>query len=213
MTSIYPDDPEGPETLEEALDALVASLRDLWAVSGAETFLGRLVARLDDGLVAWADWWKPMDLSGHWTKGWTPEETVAAMIRRLLIDPWAEVFRRAYLGNQTAPTLTGIRGMTPSFVIRDEVAQFETNRIAYPLPDMPEGMTLDEWIEAHRPLDAMSRAFQHPTTGEWMTDDEEDPWVYREPVDLAPLIDHAMDPTFGKSDLSIPDEEEGDPCP
>lgn len=170
MTSIYPDDPEGPETLEEALDALVASLRDLWHVSGAETALGRLVERLDDGLVAWAEWWKPMDLSGHWTKGWTPDETLVAMIRRLLIDPWAEVFRRAYLGNQTAPPLTGIRGMAPHLVIRDE---FVSNRIAYPMPDMPEGMTLDEWIAAHRPLHSIVRSFQHPMTGEWMTDDEE----------------------------------------
>lgn len=203
---LYLDDPGGPETFEEALDAFVASCRDLWEVM-AVPVAEKAAVKLQAGVDTWRDWWKPMDLSGPWTAGWTRNETVAAMVRRLLIDPWKETFRRACLGNQAAPPLTGIRGLRPFSVIVDEAippgkfgiirtgltpeqmarhraeipfpkAAFEANRIAYPLPDMPEGMTLEEWMDVHRP----SRGFLDAATGDYLVDDGEDevpesPWI------------------------------------
>lgn len=168
---LYLDDPDGPETFEEALDAFVASCRDLWEVM-AVPVAEKAAVKLQAGVDTWRDWWKPMDLSGPWTAGWTRNETVAAMVRRLLIDPWAETFRRACLGNQTAPPLTGIRGLRPFSVIVDEAIPPGKFGI------ISTGLTPDQ-MARHRaeipfPQAETNRAFQDVTTGEWMVDDGED---------------------------------------
>lgn len=123
-TGFYPDDPDGPETFEEAVDALVASVRDLWEITGLPVAQAA-ADKLQAGVDTWRDWWKPMDLSGHWTKGWTPEPTVFAEICRRI---W-ETIKEGFMGKGPSPELRGIRGMTPDLFIRDEVQAFPGDRV------------------------------------------------------------------------------------
>lgn len=191
---IYPDDPDGPETFEEALEAFRASLRDLWHVAGVPVAQAA-ADRLQAGVETWRAWWKPMDLSGPWTAGWTPEA-------KLLAEIWKEIWagiREAFMGKGPGPELRGIQGLRPDLTILDEEANFRTNTIRMGV-DLPDGMTFAQYVDAHQirprygiistgltpdqmarhraeipfPQAETNRAFQDVTTGEWMVDDGED---------------------------------------
>lgn len=115
---LYPEDPDGPETLAEACQALHDALVDLWGMTGLPVAQAA-ADKLQAGVDTWRDWWKPMDLSGHWTKGWTPDETLLEMIGRKL----HEAFRRAFDGTRGGKDLHGIQGMRPAFTVQDEIVQ------------------------------------------------------------------------------------------
>lgn len=127
--TFYPDDPDGPETVQEAVDALVESCRDLWEVAGlpvAQAAAGKVA----EGIEAWHDWWKPMDLSGPWTASW--REPFLPWLRRTL----EEAFQAFAWSFRTREDRAVFGGTKPTFILQDEapLAKLDPAKFTVPLP-------------------------------------------------------------------------------
>lgn len=89
---LWDDDPEGPETFQEAAQAFHEALVGLWEVTGLPVAQAA-ADKIQAGVDTWRDWWKPMDWSGPLTAHWP--ETWVQRISRLAGDSlraiWAGV--------------------------------------------------------------------------------------------------------------------------